>query len=251
MINDSKKRLKFFISLYFYHFNNCIFFLSFQDDKVFDQIIKKSINKSMTDEKKLTTLLNITHNFLKDKKGFYQISSKGKINPNNLILKSINGDGDCGDYAKILSRLLIRAGIKVRLGQMKCDNIWACHIIVEAKINNKWIITDPTYNLIFKNSNNQMTEFNEIKNNFEYFRSQVPSNYNLEYDYDDMRYTNWEKIPIITVSAAKIISFLKPNTKYHDISLKIYLLNIYKVYLVGLIIIYCLLIFLQALRNFK
>jgi hypothetical protein len=251
LINYTKKNLNFLFHCIFIILIIVFFFLSFQDDKIFDQIIEKSINKGMTDEKKLTTLLNVTHNFLKDKKGFYQISSKGKINPNNLILKSINGDGDCGVYSKILSRLLIRAGIKVRLGQMKCDNIWACHIIVEAKINNKWIIADPTYNVIFKNRNNQMTEFNEIKNNFEYFRSQVPSNYNLEYDYDDMRYTNWEKMPIITVSAAKIISFLKPNTKYHDISLKIYLLNIYKVYLVGLIIIYCLLIFLQALRYFK
>ena len=57
MINYTKKNLNFLFHCIFIILIIVFFFLSFQDDKIFDQIIEKSINKGMTDEKKLTTII--------------------------------------------------------------------------------------------------------------------------------------------------------------------------------------------------
>ena len=216
--------------------------MSDYEDGLFDQIIKASISENMNDEKKTLILLNTTHSLLKQRSELF--GQKKGINLRDTLFRSydvdlLDGRGNCGSYSFVLAKLLKRSGIKTRIGQLKCDNGWACHIIVEAKINDKWIVLDPLFNIIFKDQNNQMVGFKDLKGNFDNFKSQVPKNYPDEYDYDDIRYTNWDKIPFVSRPIKTFLTFFLSNKNdINEISLRLQVMNLYKIYLITVIVIY-------------
>jgi len=109
----------------------------------------------------------------------------------------MTGDGACGSYSYVLSRLLNEMDIETRFAQMKVNGKFGGHIIVEAKSGNRWVALDASYNLIFSKPEGGYASFQDVKNNWNTYKSQVPSNYDLSYSYDDVQYTNWEKIPVL------------------------------------------------------
>ena len=118
----------------------------------------------------------------------------------------MTGSGGCGSYSYILSRLLDEFDIQTRFVQMKVNDDFGGHIVLEAKTDKGWKVLDASYNLVFRNEQNEMASFEEISKNWTYYSKQVPADYNPDYKYEDLRYTNWSKIPVVLPAIKGILN---------------------------------------------
>jgi hypothetical protein len=91
------------------------------------------------------------------------------------------------------------AGYEIRIAQMVCDGFPGCHVVVEAKLAHGWVVGDPLYDLTFRRpTDGRLASFAEVKADWNLYRLQAPNDYDPSYDYDGVRYTNWDRIPYVT-----------------------------------------------------
>lgn len=136
--------------------------------------------------------------------------------------------GACGSYAHVLGRLFSEAEIEYRIMQMLCkpEAKGACHILTDAKIDGKWVVFDPLYNLAYRTPSGELAGFDELNENWDYYSEQTPARYKSTYDFSGRRYTNWQKIPI---TMPLIHQGLKLGGQ-NFISVRAYVLNLYFTY---------------------
>ena len=132
----------------------------------------------------------------------------------------ITGNGACGSFSYVLSRLLNELDIDTRLAQMKVNGTFGGHIIVEAKSEDKWIALDASFNLIFTKPEGGFASFADVKNNWDFYKTQVPANYDLSYNYADVRYTNWEKIPVVMPMLKSVLNLTMGEKAANEFSLR-------------------------------
>lgn len=137
----------------------------------------------------------------------------------------MTGKGACGSNAYVLGRLLMEFGYPIRFAQMKVNNLYGGHIILEVFVKGRWQVLDAFYNLRFKNKEGNGVGFSEVKNNWNYYQSQLPKGYNPTYDFEGVRYTNWEKIPVLMPALYKIISFINGKEFADTVSLRAIILR--------------------------
>jgi hypothetical protein len=147
------------------------------------------------------------------------------IDPTSFDLMTANGA--CGSFSMVLARILQGYKFQVRIAQMKSYGVYAAHNIVEAKTLHGWVVLDPLFDLYFINEYKQLASFQDLRNNWAYFRSQVPTDYDMNLRFEDVRYSNWAKIPIILPAAKKILDFTLGKQKADTISLRTYFLRKY------------------------
>ena len=142
----------------------------------------------------------------------------------------MDGRGACGSHAHVLGRLLDRAGIDFRGVQMYCadSNTWGCHTTIEAYADGKWIAVDPLYNVVFPVS------AAEVGRNWDTYKALAPQGYDMKYKYAGVRYTNSTKIPVIMPAIKTVLDFAAPEFA-STFSVRRYVLNVYRVYEVGLL----------------
>lgn len=137
----------------------------------------------------------------------------------------MTGKGACGSNAYVLGRLLMEFDFPIRFAQMKVNGIYGGHIVLESFVNNKWVVLDALYDLSFVNHSSQRASFEEVKNNWSYYKSQLPANYNQTYNYEDVQYTNWNKIPIIMPMIKKVMQFFYSSEEVNGMSLRVFVLR--------------------------
>ena len=141
----------------------------------------------------------------------------------------ITARGACGSYSTILCRTLNTMGIETRFVQMKVGKIYGGHILIEAKTPHGWAVLDPLYNLQFINPQGQTASFDEVAANWPRYKQQVPPEYDLKYCYEGVRYTNWDKIPVIMPALKKTLSLFMNPVQLQHLSLRAYFLRKYKI----------------------
>jgi hypothetical protein len=174
------------------------------ENKVFEAlgeyVKEKAAAANNKEEALLLNSLHLTYNLAENRatvfgnKEIHTLKSS-LIHPVTDDLMTTNGA--CGSYSYILSRLLNELKIPNRIGQMKVDGLYGGHILVEAKTSKGWVVLDGSYDLYFKKPDGSMASFNDIKNDWAFYHNQVPANYDNRYRYEDVRYTNWNKIPVV------------------------------------------------------
>ena len=175
---------------------------------------------------------------------------------NNSILHSATEDlmaakGSCGSYSLVLARILKSNACEVRIGQMKVNNIYGGHIVVETKINNRWIVVDPMYNVYFKNPDGSLASFKEVNQNWPYFSKQLPPGYPSSYKFEDIRYTNWDKIPILSTLTKKTINIVIGKEAADTFSLRPKIIRAHHFLFIGLTWVYGLLTLLIIWKFWK
>lgn len=161
--------------------------------------------------------------------------------------------GACGSYSQVLARILKTYHIPVRIAQMKAGGFYGAHNIVEAEVGTNWVVLDPTFNLCFRRPDSKLANFNDVHSNWSYYSKQVPSDYNPIYRYEDVRYTNWKKIPIISPAARSVLSLFIGRERANTFSIRTLFLNTYQVYVYVLVALYIplLLITIRSLLKTK
>ena len=131
----------------------------------------------------------------------------------------------CGGYSYILSRLLNELKITNRIAQMKVGELYSGHVVVEAKTSKGWVVLDGSYDLYFKKAGGQLASYKDVQHNWNYYRTQVPSDYKHQYKYEGVRYTNWDKIPVVMPALKGILMLAVGKEAVNELSLRTVLLR--------------------------
>lgn len=135
--------------------------------------------------------------------------------------------GSCGSFALVLARVLKANGIAIRMGQMTVNGIQSGHVFIEAHTESGWIVLDPLYDLFFTKPGGKLAGYEDIHNNWAYYKTQVPAGYQPDYKYEDVRYTNWNKFSFVSRGIKKILDLTMGKTRADKISLRSHLLRVY------------------------
>jgi len=131
---------------------------------------------------------------------------------------------------------------------MDCGNgERSCHIFVEAKIDDVFVPLDSMYEVYFRNTNGALATSLDVGENWTIYSKQLPKSYPSYFDYAHIRYTNWEKIPVIMPLIKKSLS-LFIGDEIERVSLRPYFLNTYKVSLLMIFSVYTLFLLLIFIR---
>lgn len=146
-----------------------------------------------------------------------------------LSADMLTADGACGSYSAVLCRVLNTMGFTTRFAQMKVNGKYGGHIIAEAKTADGWVALDPIFNMYFTKPGGRLAAFNEVAANWDTYKQQVPAGYNMQYNYQGVRYTNWNKLPVLMPLLKKTMSLFTGRKEIDQISLRTYFLNKYAV----------------------
>jgi hypothetical protein len=143
----------------------------------------------------------------------------------------MTGNGACGSNSFVLSRLLMQLGYVIRVAQMGSNGVYGRHIVTEVWNGNKWVVLDALYNLSFKDSSGKLASFKEVSDNWKYYSTQTPKGYDVSYNYESVRYTNWHKIPVLFPAIKKILEITIGKEATNRVCLRKYYIRKYLVLL--------------------
>jgi hypothetical protein len=149
------------------------------------------------------------------------------LEPSSIDLMTARGA--CGSFSMVLARILQGYKYPVRIAQMKSNGVFAAHNIVEAQTRHGWVVLDPLFNVYFIKPSQKLASFEDVKNHWDYYKTQLPPGYDMNYRYEDVRYSNWKKIPIVLPAIKKILDLTIGKQAADTISLRIYFLRKYNI----------------------
>jgi hypothetical protein len=236
-----KNILSFFRNFYFLYFLNGILFVSiiyFASESEYEaelfnamatRILSDSSAKNNSDSF-FTHAMNMSNYLVTNRQiifGNQQINGLKANLFHSSTVDLMTGNGACGSASVVLARILKAYNYQVRIAQMKVGDTWSGHVVTEVKKGNGWIVMDPLFNIYFKKPNGQFASFKDVKNNWAYYKNQTPANYHSEYNYADVRYTNWDKIKYIGPVMEKLLVLILGKERADVICLRSYLLRNY------------------------
>lgn len=219
------------------------------EKRIFESLaldVRKSENSVFSTQKDSLLLLNslhIIHNTLVNRQGlFTDIGGlkAGVFSPVTVDL--MTAQGACGSYSMVMARLLDELKLETRIIQMKVGDLYGGHIVLEAKNNDRWIVFDPLYNLYFKRPDGALASFEEISNDWIFYKAQVPVGYDQNYRYEGKQYTNWNKIPVLMPAIKKVLDWILGKENADTLSLRILVLRKFHVFFIITLVIQLLLI---------
>ncbi|TXT33852.1 MAG: hypothetical protein FD136_662 [Chitinophagaceae bacterium] len=139
----------------------------------------------------------------------------------------MTGDGACGSNSTVLARILKAGGYQVRIAHMSVENLAAGHMVVEAKKRSNWIVLDPLLQQYFKKPDGGLASFKDVQTNWAYYQQQTSPSYVPAYKYESVRYTNWNKIPLLGNFIQSSLGIVIGKEQTNDIAIRSYILRKY------------------------
>jgi hypothetical protein len=201
---------------------------------------------SASEEAILLQSLHITHYLGQDRQTIFNNSEISALKPSLIhpvTYDLMTTNGACGSYAYILSSLLNRLKIPNRIAQMKVNGAYGGHILVEAKTAKGWAVLDGSYDLYFKKPDGNFASFADVEGNWNYYKNQVPAGYDNNYRYEGVRYTNWEKIPVVMPLVKNILYVFIGKERTDGLSFRTLFLRKFHILFVTIGVLYLLLVF--------
>jgi hypothetical protein len=106
-------------------------------------------------------------------------------------------------------------------------------------VRQRWVVLDPTFNLCFVRPDGALASFADVQKDWSYYSRQVPAGYNPTYRYEDVRYSNWTKIPVIFPALRSLLNLVIGPERTNDFSIRILFLNSFSICLYIVLAIYC------------
>ena len=243
---------RIFRNLYFLTFLNGFLLASlfyfkmegYYENELFKAIrtnIDSKISTSDGQDSVLVKVMQACHSLLGVRSTVFSAQNLDGFNVNYLHPTSVDlmtAWGACGSYSFVLARILREYDFPVRIAQMKANGIFANHNVVEAKTEKGWVVLDPTFDVYFTKPSSGLASFQDVRSDWSYYKHQVPVAYDTSYRYEDVRYSNWGKIPVIMPALKKILDICIGKSRADQISLRIYFLKIYDFYFYLTLLLY-------------
>jgi hypothetical protein len=105
------------------------------------------------------------------------------------------------------------------------------HIIIEYRSNilNKWVMIDPLFTWIPRTKGGNMASIKYVAKHWPDFEAQMPEDFKNQYRYTSVRYTNWDKYGVVSTSVYKILTFLMGKDRTDALSLRMWIIDAYRV----------------------
>jgi hypothetical protein len=205
-------------------------------EKELFQAIRSDINSKLTssdsEDSVVVKVMHSCHDLLVSRGNVFggkqfQGFESSLLEPTSMDLMTANGA--CGSYSMVLARVLQGYKFGVRIAQMKSNGIFAAHNIVEVKTGHGWVVLDPLFDVYFINPARQLASFEDVRTNWAFYKDQLPTKYDQRYRYEDVRYSNWTKIPVLMPAIKKILDLTIGKKQADEISLRTYFLRKYEI----------------------
>lgn len=226
------------------------------EDSVFASIrtnIDHNIDRDDTRDSIVVKAMNVCHNLMSNRAPVF-VGNSIQLQDNYFHSVSVDlmtTSGACGSYAMVLSRVLEDLHFPVRIAQMKVKGIYGGHNIVEVKTGQSWVVLDPTFDVSFTRPDARLASFADVQHDWNYYSRQVPAGYNPTYRYEDVRYTNWSKIPVLFPTLKVLLNATLGQEKTNHISIRTWFLKIYDVCFYGVLLIYLPVLFFALKRRVR
>ncbi len=138
------------------------------------------------------------------------------------------GKGACGAYASFYARLMARAGYRSKFVIMNGPGREGMHITIVLEQNNKLLLVDPFYGIVYRNANNEMVEIDTVAKYWNtYYAAQTPTGYTKLYNYQyGWKYTNWGKLGLVSKVIYRATAFFVGKEKTEKFSLRYYMIRL-------------------------
>lgn len=192
------------------------------EDHLVKSIVERATENAQTDEERVCAIMHVAHTLMDSRRKLYLPHTETL---RNRWIRSVDAHLQdagqmCGSAYRVLARMLQMDGRDVRVGQMLgASGIWGEHIVVLTPVNGRWVVLDSFYDLAFRGQDGRLLTFEEIRENWEGLRAQLPEDYNTSYNYRDMRWTNWGPLPADWLGSWS-----------RDLSIRAYFLNTWRVW---------------------
>ena len=253
---------KAFRNLYFLMFFNgfvlasiCYFKMEASyEDGLFASIkssIDDQIDNNDTPDSVVVKSMNACHHLMNSRQATFN-DKPTDLGPEANLIHSTAFDlmttrGACGAYSQVLARIIGTYHYPVRIGQMKAYGYYGAHNVVEVNTGKYWVVLDPTFDLSFVRPDNHLASFADVRYDWAYYSKQVPAGYNNEYHYEDVRYANWTKIPILSPAMKGVLNLTMGTEKANGFCVRTLCMNTYSIYYYFLFLLY-IPVFLLTIR---
>jgi hypothetical protein len=199
--------------------------------------IESHLGPDDTQDSVVVKAMHICHDLMSNRQAtFAQPTTDLSLGPSAGVFHSTSVDlmtakGACGSFSEVLARIITTFHYPVRIAQMKAGGVFAAHNVVEAYTGTHWVLLDPIFNLYFIDRNNHLASFNDVRQDWTYYAKQVPAGYNMKYRYEDVRYTNFSKIPLIGPAIEKLLVLIAGKEYADGISLRVIFIDTWQIYL--------------------
>jgi hypothetical protein len=205
-------------------------------EKELFQAIRTDINSKVSsidpEDSLIVKVMHACHSLLMNRESVFEGKTFSGIKASILEPASMDlmtARGACGSYSMVLARILQGYNYPVRIAQMKANGIFADHNIVETKTRHGWVVLDPLFDIYFINPAHKLASFKDVQSNWSFYNNQLPAGYDQHYRYEDVRYSNWTKIPVVMPAIKKILDVTIGKSEADDISLRTYFLRKYDI----------------------
>lgn len=218
----------------------CFFIQSKYDNGLFSVIhndIESHLDADDTHDSVVVKAMHVCHDLLGNRQStFSGATTDFRLGPEAGLFHSTSVDlmtakGACGSFSEVLARIIKTFHYPVRIAQMKAGGVFAAHNVVEAYTGTHWVLLDPLFNLCFIDRHNQLASFNDVHQDWNYYSKQVPPGYDMKYRYEDVRYTNWSKFPLVGPAIEKLLVLVAGKEYADGLSLRVLLIDTWGLYL--------------------
>ena len=162
------------------------------------------------------SVMNSVHHMMKNREDVVRSASLG--NPSSFfrwISEDLNDPGgQCGGYSNVLGRLLMELGYDVRKIGLEKGKVLSYHQVIEVKLNDRWVVLDPWFNLVFRKPDGSFAGASDLSHNWKYYGQQTPDQYPPDYDYQAYHYTNWKRMGVVGKILKRIIDSEEPGHEF-------------------------------------
>lgn len=184
-----------------------------------------------TVEQQVLALNQLTHRLISTRRGLLTASPHDSLREawfGGVDTELLEGGRACGGYSGVLGRLLESVDIPFRVLQMRCGDIWSCHVLIEAQVGDRWMALDPSFGTAFPLPEGGHASARELIQRFAEVEPTLPAEYDRQYRFEDVRYTNWDKIPVLMPAMRWTLERILGKGFVDDLSLRTWFINRYR-----------------------
>jgi len=208
------------------------------ENEILNNIANKVKEKTqgLSEENQIDTTIALCH-YLQTRRseilGGYKYQSYKAANFRSSLQSFYIGTGACGYYSMFAARVFQKLGYQPKIVQQQVNHRWGAHIslVVPLKSTGKLILVDPLFRHTFRDSQNQLSTLQQVSGHWKsYYSLHTPANYKPQYNYQQgWRHTNWDKHGVFSRSVYKILVFCTGKEKADLLSLRIFIIDAYKI----------------------
>ena len=216
-------------------------------------VTENNDKKILTQDSLVIRSLHVTHELEKSRSILFGKRPIHNLNAQYvqpLTYDLMTGQQACGGFSYVLGRLLQEMNMDIRFAQMKVNGMYGGHILVETKMNHGWVVLDPMFDLYFTRPDGRMASFADVQADWNYYSRQVPPGYKPEYNYAAVRYTNWDKIPVVMPAVKNMLYWSVGKEATEGYSIRNLFLRKFDVLFYSLLLLYMILFTVTARRYY-